>query len=103
MKYQCDASPNQHICLPQYAQMNMHEFYRAIAAIPTSDYANVALIRSHIAYHAGQKMAERALIKPSRGHSYRVSLHGRNDDWKIVKIIDHYDHRDGVTGLFSAN
>jgi len=50
------------------------------------------LIRSHIAYWGGTALAERAVIKPSRGHSYRVN------GSVVVKISDHYDHREGITG-----
>jgi len=82
-----------HICQGQYWNLpNMREFYRANNVIPTSENADVMLIRSHIAYWSGNDAANRAVIKPSRGHSYRV-----NKDC-IVRIRDYYDHRDGITG-----
>src|SRR5947209_2405124 len=85
------------LCQPEYAGMNgMHDLYNVLGMIPTSENADVVLIRSHIAYHSGSKAAERAVIKPSRGHSYRVSKASGIDC--IVRIRNHYDHRDGVTG-----
>ena len=81
---------------------SMQEFYAAANLIPTSERADIALIRSHIMYHAGEKFAKRAFIAPSRGHSYKVDLYGmRAKDMKIVKILDENDHRNGVIGLFS--
>ena len=82
---------------------SMQEFYAAANLIPTSERADIALIRSHIMYHAGEKFAKRAFIAPSRGHSYKVDLYGdmKAKDMKIVKILDENDHRNGVTGLFS--
>ena len=82
----------------------MKELYEQEKAYPSSDVGNELLIRSHIHYHAGQKFAERAVIKPSRGHSYKVGLYGENrsKDMKTLKITDYYDHRNGVTGLFSC-
>ena len=95
---------NKYICQPQYRGLNsMKEFYSVTNMLPTSDVANIALIRSHIAYHAGQQVAERAIITPSRGHSYRVRLYATGTDkGTIAKISDHYDHRNGVIGLFSV-
>lgn len=84
---------SEHICQAQYCGLGgMRNFYSALSLIPTSTNADTALIRSHIAYHSGSAAADRAVIKPSRGHSYRV-----NKD-VIVRITDHYDHRNGVTG-----
>ena len=96
---------NKHICQSQYANLaSMREFYSATNMLPTSEVADIALIRSHIAYHAGSKRAEQANIRASRGHSYRVFLYGRpSDKGTVVKIVDHFDHRHGVTGLFSVN
>lgn len=82
-----------HICLPQFAMLNgMRAFYAANGMLATSENADVALIRSHIAYHAGNNVAERAVIKSSRGHSYRINHN------TIVRITDHYNHRTGVQG-----
>jgi hypothetical protein len=84
----------------------MEAFYTEIKAIATSKVADIALIRSHIAYHAGNKQAEQASIQPSRGHSYKVNLYGkphRKQDWKKVTISDYYDHRTGVHGIFSES
>lgn len=96
---------NKHICQSQYANLaSMREFYSATNMLPTSEVADIALIRSHIAYHAGSKKAEQANIRASRGHSYRVFLYGGPfDKGVIVKIVNHFDHRHGVTGLFSVN
>jgi len=82
-----------HICQPAYRHLaDMKAFYSTLGALATSTNADIVLIRSHIAYWSGEKAAERAVIKPSRGHSYRV-----NGD-TIVRIADHWDHREGVTG-----
>jgi hypothetical protein len=90
-----------HICKPEFCHLpGMREFYQAVGTIPTSENADTALIRSHIAYWSGAKMAESAIITPSRGHSYRVKM-DRDFKGYIVKIVDHYDHRDGVTGWSS--
>jgi hypothetical protein len=95
-----------HICQREFAGLaSMREFYAVNNMIATSTVADEALIRSHIAYHAGQTLAEWAEIRPSRGHSYKVNLLGRpkRQDWKLVRITNHYDHRSGVAGLFSAS
>lgn len=63
--------------------------------LPTSEHADIFLIRSHIAYWAGRLEAARATIKPSRGHSYSITIYGQRS---IVRIADHYDHRAGVVG-----
>ena len=96
---------NKHICQSQYTNLaSMREFYSATNMLPTSEVADIALIRSHIAYHAGSKRAEQTNIRASRGHSYRVFLYGGpSDKGTVVKIVDHFDHRHGVTGLFSVN
>lgn len=78
---------------------DMRGFYRAFRLIPTSINADTALIRSHIAYHSGTRAAERAAIKPSRGHSYRVAPHGKHGkDDLILRVSNWYDHREGVVG-----
>ena len=95
---------NKHICQPQYRGLNsMKEFYSATNMLPTSEVADIALIKSHICYHAGERYANDAIITASRGHSYRVRLYGNmHDKGTIVRIADHFDHRNGVTGLFSV-
>jgi hypothetical protein len=92
---------NVHICQDSYRGLGgMKDFYGAIGAIATSIVADVALIRSYLAYHRGSKLAEGAAIKPSRGHSYRIALYGKHDKHDLVaRITDHYDHREGVTIL----
>lgn len=91
---------NTHICKEPYCGLaTMKEFYNAIGVLPTSENADVALIRSHIAYWSGAVKAEKASIKPSRGCSYRVAMYGHHDKTDIIlKIRDYYDHRDGVVG-----
>lgn len=82
-----------HICMQPFSCLpSMRELYRDAGVIPTSENADIILIRSHIAYWSGNERAERAEIKPSRGHSYRV-----NGD-RVVRIVDYYDHRLGITG-----
>jgi hypothetical protein len=95
---------DKHICQPPYRNLgSMKEFYSATNMLPTSEVADIALIRSHVAYHAGERYAEQAKITASRGHSYRVRLYGdMRDKGVIVRIVDHFDHRDGVRGLFST-
>lgn len=78
---------------------DMRAFYDAARMIPTSTNADIALIRSHIAYWAGQRAAEEADVVPSRGHSYRFDLHGVR---YVVRIADYFDHRQGVTGFVEA-
>jgi hypothetical protein len=91
---------NKHICQDGFSALNgMREFYNVIGVLPTSENADITLIRSHIAYWGGSIKAEKASIKPSRGYSYRVAMYGKHDrDDIIVKIADYYDHRDGVVG-----
>ncbi len=88
---------NEHICQPAYRHLHGMRafFYSQVGVIATSENADIMLIRSHIAYWSSSDAAFRAVIKPSRGNSYRV-----NGD-TIVRIVDHYDHRDGVTGWAS--
>ena len=78
----------------------MREFYSAMSMYPTSDVGDVALVRSHIAYWAGEAMAQRCSIRRSRGHSLRVAPHGEHGKGDIiVRIVDHFDHRNGVVGF----
>lgn len=78
---------------------DMRGFYDRAGMLATSTNADIALIRSHIAYWSGAQKAERASIKASRGHSYRVAVWGKHDQSdSIVTIRDHFDHRDGVVG-----
>jgi len=86
---------NVHICQPEFSSLSgMREFYAVNGMLATSTVADTALIRSHVAYHSGMQAAERAVIKPSRGHSYKVN-------GTVVRISNHYDHRDGITGWTS--
>lgn len=93
---------NATICQPQYSHLaGMREFYLTQNAYPTSINGDILLVRSHIAYWSGMDAAEYAIIKKSRGDSYRVyrSQHGqRIKDFVTVRIVDAYDHREGVTG-----
>lgn len=82
--------------LLQTLGMDMREFYNAYSLIPTSTNADCALILSHIAYWSGLTEADKATVTPSRGHSYRVKQRFGAD--VIVRIADHYDHREGVVG-----
>lgn len=74
---------------------DMRGLYDKLGMIPTSENADIVLIRSHVAYVAGQTEAARCTIKPSRGHSYRIGSFGQD---YIVRIADHYDYRTGVIG-----
>ena len=89
-----------HICQEGFTALRgMREFYNLAGLLPTSENADVALIRSHIAYWSGAKKAEKASIKASRGHKYRVAMYGTHDKSDlIVRITDYYDHREGVIG-----
>ncbi len=75
---------------------DMEAFYQQERLIPTSHNADVALILSHIAYWSGHGVADGVAVTASRGHSYRVKQRHFPD--VIVRISNHYDHRDGVTG-----
>jgi hypothetical protein len=87
---------NTHICQHEHASLpDMRALYAKLSVLPTSMNADVILIRSHVAYWSGLNIAERATIKPSRGHSYRVKSNGVD---RIVRIKDYYDHRNGITG-----
>ncbi|MES2339243.1 MAG: hypothetical protein V4537_14210 [Pseudomonadota bacterium] len=67
--------------------------------IATSTNADTFLIKMHIRYWSGSRAEAMASIKPSRGHSYRVAKFGKHGkDDVIVRITDHYDHRDGIAG-----
>ena len=92
-----DAWHTAHLCEPQHAGLpgGMRDLYALLGLLATSTAATTVLIRSHIAYWCGRAAAERATIKPSRGHSYKVN--GR----QIVRIVDYYDHRKGVTGIMA--
>ena len=92
--------PTIHLCQAEYCGLDgMREFYQAVQAYPTSPNGDVMLIRSHIAYHAGERAAQTASIRPSRGNSYRVARWGTHDKGdSIVRITDYYDHRNGVVG-----
>jgi len=83
-----------HLCLPEYRALpgGMKELYAALGLLATSENADTVLIRSHIAYWSGDKAAEAAVIKPSRGHSYRIN------GAVLVRITDYFDHRDGIVG-----
>jgi hypothetical protein len=75
----------------------MREYYHVAGLIPTSENADIALIRSWIAYWGGENKADRASIRASRGHSYRIAYYGKHDSSdEIVTITNHYDHREGV-------
>lgn len=75
---------------------DMRTAYDRLRMIPTSTNADIYLIRSHIAYWAGRIEAERSEIRPSRGHSYKATMHGTT---YRVGIVNRYDHREGVVGF----
>lgn len=82
---------------------DMAAFYAQARMLPTSEHADVALIRSHLAYWGGRTLANRAAVRASRGHSYRIALGGRHEAGDlIVRIVDHMDHRAGVVGYHEA-
>jgi hypothetical protein len=93
----CDGRPDLSQVLTSTCE-DMRAFYSALHLLPTSEAADCVLIRSHIAYHAGAMDAERAEIKASRGHSYKVS---DSRGVHVVRILDHFDHRTGVVGWAS--
>lgn len=87
-----------HICLPEHSSLpGMRELYSQLRIYPSSPNGDEILIRSHIAYWSGPEAAERAIIKPSRGSSYRVNRDACNPGL-VVRIVDYYDHREGVIG-----
>ena len=93
-----------HICEPHFCGLaSMREMYEACKVYPTSTNGDIMLIRSHIAYWQGKERAERAVIKPSRGHSYTVRTSALPGAYKvIVRISDYYDHRNGVHEVFNS-
>ena len=96
-----EAIKQQHICQANHAHLaSMKELYAKLLILPTSEVADCVLIRSHVAYHAGQAVAARVKISPSRGHSYKIE-----EGWRkiIVRITDPYDHRQGVAGYIQAD
>ena len=77
----------------------MKSLYAMAHVYPTSPNGDEMLIRSHIAYWSGSKIADQVSIRPSRGYNYRIAkygTHGKDDI--IVRVVDAYDHRKGVTG-----
>ena len=98
------ASPTiSHICEAQFRHLpSMREFYSMLGVYPTSINGDIALVRSHIAYHSGSAKAESVIIKKSRGDTYRVYRSPRDKtDFTTVRVINAYDHRAGVTGWSS--
>jgi hypothetical protein len=93
---------NAHLCLPEFMGVpgGMRGLYDRLEMLPTSENADVVLIRSHIAYWAGNTAAARAVIWASRGHTYKVS--GVDYRTFVVRVVNPYDHRDGVTGFCGA-
>ncbi len=88
-----------HICQDAFNGVgDMRGAYERCGALPTSENGDIFLIRSHVAYWSGNKLAEYATIKPSRGHSYRVTDLGHGFGTRVVRITDYYDHREGVQG-----
>lgn len=87
-----------HICQDAFLGVgDMRGAYSRLHTIPTSTNADTFLIRSHVAYWSGRQTAETITIKPSRGHSYRI-CDSKGQTLQIVRITDHYDHRNGITG-----
>ena len=87
-----------HICQNAFNGVgDMRGAYERLGTLATSENGDIFLIRSHVAYWSGNKRAKYATIKPSRGHSYRVTeLAGFGT--RIVRIVNYYDHREGVQG-----
>lgn len=87
-----------HICQPEFRDSaNMGQFYERAKLVPHTEFADVALIRSHIAYWSTTFEAEGLTIKRERGRAYRVKdADGRVN--RVLRIFDYYDHRNGVTG-----
>jgi hypothetical protein len=87
-----------HICQPEFLGVgDMRGAYSRAGLLPTSTNADIFLIRSHIAYWTGSQAAERVTIRPSRGHTYRVTGPYIGNAL-VIRITDHYDHRNGVDG-----
>ena len=92
---------HQHLCQPEFAgnKDGMRSLYLKLNTYPTSINGDLLLIRSHIAYHSGDAMAQRVVIKKSRGDSYRVLSSALKGAYQhIVTVTDPYDHRAGVHG-----
>lgn len=89
-----------HLCQPEHAGLpgGMRDLYGLARVYPTSTLGDTMLIRSHIAYHSGSHNAERATIRPTRGHRYRVTLYPYA---VVVGITNPDDHRAGVVGWCS--
>lgn len=93
-----EPAEGEHLLRPAHLGLGgMRQLYDKLGLLATSTNADIVLIRSHLAYHGGARAAERATIRPSRGHTYRIDgMHGENN--VIVKIVDYSDHRAGVIG-----
>jgi len=91
---------NEHLLRDRWREekiQGMGSLYEALGLLPASDAADIVLIRSHVAYWTGHAAAERCTINRSRGHSFRVTG-ARADLDRVVHVVDHYDHREGVIG-----
>ncbi len=62
----------------------------AMRYLPSSDSADAWLLGAWAGYWTGEPPQA---LRRSRGHTWRVQMKGRE---RIVKIVDAYDHRDGV-------
>lgn len=88
-----------HICQPPYRALDgLRALYNLLRVCPTSTAADTVAIRSHIAYWSGSQRAESVTIRPSRGHSYRVTEGRKGETVAIVRVQDPSDHRDGIIG-----
>lgn len=87
-----------HLCQPEHAVLpgGMQNLYEKLGLDPASVEAGVVLVRSHVAYHAGNRAAEMIDISACRTRKYRFELYGRKYH---VEVVDRYDHRFGVTGF----
>jgi hypothetical protein len=72
---------------------DLRRLYRDIDAMPSSTHADIALITWWYLYHYGR--APR-YVRPSRGHSYRVTFTAGEGK---VQTVDSFDHRRGVVEL----
>lgn len=70
--------------------------YRGLGACASSSNADIALITWFYLYHYGQRPL---YVRPSRGHTYRVTM--RAGECK-VRTVDSFDHREGVEEIRSA-
>lgn len=68
--------------------------YDEARILATSAVADAALITWHVLYWSGRRPAA---VARSRGSSYRV-WELPSSDPVTVRIVDHFDHREGVTG-----